>query len=367
MQAPGAASEVSAIELSLRAFADRLHLPGMKTKLAWLMIFAAFAGEAFAAGDAPVQWVKFQDPFEHAFTLDVPKGWTVKGGLFRLGYSDARPMIDLLSPDGRINVRLGDVAIPAYFVPNQFHREGETYDLGAQAQLTVARYRSGQEYAAAYAQSRFRSVCGSLSPQGIDSESPVRDYIPEETAPQKSSVGQSGSACGSGRDGKTAYIYAKTALYQGFWTVEALVSFAAPADQVSLARAIVARASQSFQISPDWREYQKRMDQEALAYQRQRQQSRMRELSRQVAEFEAKMQGMQNQVNAFERGQAAQADQVRRFGDTLTGITPTVDPYGNVHNVWTGPKSGYWTNGLGQTVNSDLSPGAGWQPLTPTQ
>ncbi len=348
----------------MRVFADRFRLPGMKTKLALLTIFAA---EVFAAGDGPVQWTKFQDPFEHAFTVDVPKGWTVKGGLFRLGYSDARPMIDLVSPDGRINIRLGDVAIPAYFIPNQSHREGEIYDLGAQAQLTVARYRSGQEYAAAYGQSRFKSVCGSLSPQGIDSDSPVHDYIPEETAPQKSSAGEAAYVCGSGRDGKTAYVYAKTAFYQGLWTVEALISFAAPADQVSLARAIVARGSQSFQISPEWKEYQKRMDEEALVYQRQRQQSRMRDLSRQVAEFESKMQSMQAQVNAFERGQARQAAQVKSFTDVLNGITPTVDPYGNVRNVWTGPKSGYWTNGLGQTVNSDVSPGAGWQPLKPTQ
>ena len=350
----------------MRALGSRLRLPAMQTKLARFMIFTAFVAEAFAANDAPVQWVKFQDPFEHAFTVDVPKGWTAKGGLFRLGYSDARPMIDLLSPDGRINIRLGDVAIPAYFVPNQFHREGETYDLGAQAQLTVAHYRSGQEYAAAYARSRFKSVCANLSPQAVDSDAAVRDYIPEEIAPEKWSAGQASYSCGSGREAKTAYGYAKTALYQGFWTVEALVSFAAPADQVSLVRAIVARTSQSFQINPDWKEYQKRMDQEALAYQRQRQQSRRRELSHQVAEFEAKMQSMQNQVNAFERGQAAQADQVRRFGDTLTGITPTVDPYGNVHNVWTGSKNGYWINGQGQTVNSDVSPGAGWQPLTPT-
>jgi len=104
---------------------------------------------------AQMGWVSFQDPVESAFTLDVPQGWTAKGGLFRMGYSDARPMVDIQSPDGRIDVRLRDVAIPSYFVPNQLHpREGEIYDLGAQAQLTVARYRSAQEYVGLYAESR---------------------------------------------------------------------------------------------------------------------------------------------------------------------------------------------------------------------
>jgi hypothetical protein len=72
-------------------------------------------------------------------------------------------------------------------------------------------------------------------------------------------------------------------------------------------------------------------------------------------------------VNAFERGQAAQANQVAGFTNALIGITPTTDPLGNERDVWTGPKNGYWTDGLGQTVNSDTSLGPGWQPLTPKQ
>jgi hypothetical protein len=48
------------------------------------------------------------------------------------------------------------------------------------------------------------------------------------------------------------------------------------------------------------------------------------------------------------------------WGNTLTGITPTVDPLnGTTRNVWTGPNSGYWINGLGEVVNSNISPGAG--------
>jgi hypothetical protein len=84
-----------------------------------------------------------------------------------------------------------------------------------------------------------------------------------------------------------AYVYATTSLYQGFWAVHALASFISPADRASLARAILLRCSQSFQLNPEWTRYQKRMDQEALDYQRQRQQARLRALTRQVAEFEA--------------------------------------------------------------------------------
>src|SRR5262249_155218 len=81
---------------------------------------------ALVVGQAESAWAPLQDSSpEHAFVLEVPKGWIAKAGTFRLGYSDVRLMIDLKSPDGKANVRIGDVSIPAYAIPNQFHsREG---------------------------------------------------------------------------------------------------------------------------------------------------------------------------------------------------------------------------------------------------
>ena len=102
--------------------------------------------------------MKFEDPFEQAFTVEVPQGWTIRGGLFRLGYSDYRPMIDLVSPDGTINIRSGDVAVPTYFLPTPTHpREGEVTDLGAQAQGIYAKYRTGKDYAGLYALDAFQN------------------------------------------------------------------------------------------------------------------------------------------------------------------------------------------------------------------
>ena len=314
---------------------------------------------AFAA-----DWTNFQDPLEQSFTADVPQGWIVKGGLFRLGYSDARPMIDMRSPDGRINVRFGDVAIPSYFVPNPYHpKEGDIYDLGAQAQMTVANYRSGQEFAALYASARFKDVCSKPVARQPDAGPPLQS-LPADAPPVKSSSGQAAYRCDANR---VTYVYATTSLYQGFWVVQTLGSFTASPDQAALARSILARCAASFKISPQWRERQKQMDAQAAAYQQARQQQRRRELSQQVAQFEMKMQSMRSQVSGFERQQAKQAAQVESVGNILTGVTQTVDPLGNPRTVYTGPKSGYWTNGQGRVVNSDSSPGAGWSELKQVQ
>ena len=334
--------------------------------LASLSIPAKAQRAATSTPNLRVEWIQFQDPFEKAFTVDVPKGWAVKGGLFRLGYSDERPMVDLLSPDGAINIRLGDVSIPTYTNPQQFHeREGQIYDLGAQAHMVVERYRTGPEFAVLYAQARFAKTCHDPQSDPQASDFSLKDDLPQDsTAPTQASGGQTAFHCVTDHGPRIAYAYTRTALYGQIWQAPAVVSFLAPPDDVASVRDIVSHAVQSFHLNPDWLEYQKRMDAEGLDYQRVRQQGRMRELQAQVQQFETKMQAMQNQVNAFERRQSAQAAQVESFSNVLNGVTPTTDPLtGENRLVWTGPKSNYWVNGLGQVVNSTNAPAAGWRQL----
>ena len=135
-----------------------------------------------ASAQTQLAWMQLQDSGpEHAFALEVPKGWSAKAGTFRLGYSDVRVMVDLKSPDNKMNVRLGDVSIPAYALPNQFHsREGDFVDLGAQAQLTVASYHTGQQYAEKYAQSRFKDLCRSLTPDTHATSVSIPDNLPPD-------------------------------------------------------------------------------------------------------------------------------------------------------------------------------------------
>ena len=311
-------------------------------------------------------YTRWEDSYEHAFALEVPQGWTVRGGMFRLGFSDERPMVDIISPDGKINIRLGDVAIPSYSFPNQLHsREGESYDLGAQAQMTVARYRTGEEFAKLYAVQRFLRQCNSLDPQPIEGAAPVHDYIPNSGGSSSSNAGQISYACDTGANRRIGYVYAQTTAAPTLWQVSALASFLAPPDRVALARTVLQHASETFQLNPQWIEYQKNMDAQGMAYQQWRQQQRRGQIAEQIKQFESQMQAMQNQVNAFERRQQAQADQVTSFTNTLTGIQPTTDPLGNEHDVWMGTKSNYWMDGNGRYLNSTDSPGPGWTLLKP--
>src|SRR5580658_558926 len=326
------------------------------------------AGPAAAAGEPPArtqQWTQFTDPNEHAFTIDIPAGWTVRGGLFRLGYSDERPMVDMRSPDGQINLRLGDVAVPTYATPSPNHtREGEVYDLGLQARMIVARYRTGPEFAVLYAPSRFSEICHNPQSGTPAPELSVADYLPIAPNASQSSSGQIVYRCQGANGPLIAFAYAKTVLTGSIWQAPILASFVAPPDKVAEARALLSHSAQSFRLSPEWMQYQQRLDAEGLQYQRQRQQGRMIALQQQVQQFEAKMRAMQDQVNSFEAHQAAQARQVEGFTDVLNGVTPTTNPLtGETRKVWTGAQDNYWVNGLGQVVNSHDAPAAGWTQL----
>jgi len=335
----------------------------------WLAVFLAFGFLWMCCLSVPPahaqSWVQLQDPSpEHGFALDVPKGWAAKAGMFRLGYSDVRLIVDLKSPDGKATVRLGDVSIPPYAVPNQFHREGEFVDLGAQAQLTVASYHTGQQYAEKYAQSRFKEICKSLTTDAHAPSIPIPDNLPPDPSAKSSSTGEVTYRCESGNGAMTAFVYAKTNLSEGLWTVRNLVSYLAPPEQVSLATDVLQHCVRSFRLNPQWVERQKQMDAYALDYQRQRQAGRIRQIQMQVAQFEQSMKAMQQQVASFERGQQRSAAQSEEWGNILTGITPTVDPLGNRQDVWTGTKSRYFKNGQGTIVNSDtVPPGGGWTEL----
>ena len=317
-----------------------------------------------APGTEPAMaWTTFTDPFEQSFSVEVPQGWTVRGGLFRMGYSDERPMVDLTSPDGRVNVRLGDLSIPTYALPNAYHtREGEPYDLGAQAQLMVARYRTGPQFAVLYSHVRFYRDCHNPAGDANDADFNVPDYLPSQGAPGKTSAGAIAYRCGAGANERIAFAYARTTQSNGIWSVPTMGSLLAPPDLLATARAVLQHCAQTFRINPQWMERQKQMDAYAMKYQQMRQQQRIYELGQQVRQFEAKMQAMRDQVSSFERHQAAFQQQVDGFSQALRGVTPTIDPFtGEAKEVWTGPKSNYWTNGTA-VVNATNGP-AGWSQM----
>jgi hypothetical protein len=113
-----------------------------------------------------IEWVRYTDSAEGAFSIDVPVGWQIQGGMYRFGYFDVRWMIDARSLDGKTILRLSDANVPPYVPPGPHTGpEGQPYVKPQQFQMVVAKVQSADSYAELYAKHRFSEVCKSMTPR----------------------------------------------------------------------------------------------------------------------------------------------------------------------------------------------------------
>lgn len=88
--------------------------------------------------------VPWRDPAEGSFTVPVPRGWRVDGGMRRPNPIAYRPEILVASPDDAIQLRLGDATIPTFGVPYTIPMIGTLPEGTTTAGYTVLRhYRPG--------------------------------------------------------------------------------------------------------------------------------------------------------------------------------------------------------------------------------
>ena len=88
------------------------------------VLAAALAAAPACAQAADATWVQFADPTENAFALEVPQGWTVKGGVKRFSSVVATLWVTAASPDGATQVFIGDPAITPFMIPKNGQAEG---------------------------------------------------------------------------------------------------------------------------------------------------------------------------------------------------------------------------------------------------
>ena len=78
---------------------------------------ASSPAAAPAHGLTDVSWTTFTDPYEDAFTIEVPRGWKVAGGVVRKVSLLPNLVLRVLSPDRRTLLALGDPDSAPYNSP----------------------------------------------------------------------------------------------------------------------------------------------------------------------------------------------------------------------------------------------------------
>jgi hypothetical protein len=358
--------------------------PAMKHKIliAICMTVAAFAcsrSEPTSAGNIPansdqlsksasaLNWVEYTDSAEGAFSIDVPVGWQVQGGMYRFGYFDVRWMIDVRSLDGKIILRIDDANIPPYALPGpRTGRDGQPYFKPQQFQMIVSTYRDGQSYAEMYAKRRFASVCKTMTPRQPD-WSPAMPSAWQIASGGQPTEGRISYDCATSDGPRIASVYARSTLYRstGFWLADPVISIITTPSAASLAQSMVQRMIGSWRENPQWKQHQDRMTQVGLKQIRENFGQFMKQMQ---AYHQARAAAMNQQVAGFEARQNEQAQQVSSWGKTISGLQSVRDPQtGNQFQVFSGPKANYYMNGTGVKINSNISPGADFHQLTPVQ
>ena len=320
---------------------------------------AAYASAVGGTAPAKTAWVTYDDPGEHAFTIEVPQGWSVQGGMYRFGYFDVRGTVDMRSPDGKILMRFDDANIPPYVLPGRNRPpEGQMYSKPQQFQMMVENYRDAQSFAETYGKTRFRQACQNLTPE-TGTWKPTMPSIVLETHPQNATEGTVDYTCESGGGIRRASVFVRTSLFgtdpnTAFWVADPVLSALTTPELMPVAQGIMQHVLDTFQVNPEWKQYQARMTQEGAALIRRNFQTFLAQMQQQHQAF---TNSLNQQVAGFEARQNAQQAQFESFDRTLVGIQNASDPLTGEHfQVWTGPNANYYRNGLGNTVNSNSLP-----------
>jgi hypothetical protein len=258
---------------------------------------------AALAQAAPANWVQFVDPTERAFALDVPQGWVVKGGIKRFSEISVQPWFNATSPDGTVQIFIGDPQIPVFSVPKPNQAEGtQVPPVSAEFEPGVAlNYRPGFEFAKLYGPKNLAAIgCTGAALTGTQSMPDLARFQYQlavahlqgiavrggYTAPQHE-AGLATFTCQSGGKTMAAGVVADTSQpgAVGIWGVALVSGYLTSPDQAASALASLNRMLASRQPNPQWDEAMRQKLQESLTRQNQQSDQFMAQMNRQSQDF----------------------------------------------------------------------------------
>ncbi|MBS0295091.1 MAG: hypothetical protein JSR45_02185 [Proteobacteria bacterium] len=227
-------------------------------------------GGFMGMGGPAVQWTTFTDPNEHSFSVEVPVGWQVQGGLRRLTTQDVRSEIVARSPDGSMEVFLGDQSVPNFVMPNQMTefagmREGSPYQIGYGNVAIIARYAPGDVFARTWGANRISRVCGGprqIAGAPLPQADQAIDFGYQQGGVQASTrSGEAKFDCSWQGAPGAGYAFATTLAAQvqggaGMWQASSMSGFASRADHAQQAADILAHMNATFQLDQNWSQRQ---------------------------------------------------------------------------------------------------------------
>jgi hypothetical protein len=210
-----------------------------------------------------VSYTSFTDPREGAFSVEVPAGWKIDGGLIRVTAWEYRILLRAVSPDGDTLVRLYDPDLGTFATPTRLMatvglREGMPYNLYGNHWF-IEHYLPGDEFAAQYAAKLARDFQASGVAMKDTSPLPQWDKSGNSYGSEwKIAGGQAAFTCQRNGRAYSGWVAAATQVGSipstegALWYARALVAFLAPSEQAPIADQIAQHMFKSFHMNDQW-------------------------------------------------------------------------------------------------------------------
>lgn len=240
-------------------------------------ILASFRCTGAPAGAGParsaLEWVRWRDPLEGAFTVEVPKGWRVEGGLKRFAPTDPRGQIVVTSPDGLVRASAGDWEIPTFTEPTRLgvqlgFTEGKWYAPAGTQQFLIRRYLTGLEVGRDYVQRKIGSSVAGLEiakeRERTDLAAPFVEEMRRAAVPGQSGRATAGEIAFQGRLGERPavgvyFCGTRVSTLQSpgidpisIWGVVILNGWVAVKEKAGVGASVLDRLVRSFEYTPEW-------------------------------------------------------------------------------------------------------------------
>jgi hypothetical protein len=323
-----------------------------------------FIGPSVRPNADTLHFVRWTDPREYAFSLEVPEGWQIEGGMFRGGVVDTRPAVELTSPDRQVRVTYGDAGIPPFTEPNPMlsfagMNEGSWYSPGYATKMMVWRYLTGAQYARMHVETKVAAATTRLRFTEVRDRPDVSQIL---NAPHANfaalvniqvSAGEAAFTCDyAGQPLQGYYLAATQRMDMGLgagWSVTQLYGYIATPERTLQAQDVLMRMLQTFTFDLNWQAMQSRS---AVT------------TSNIVTQANNDISRMIN--DSYWRRQAVLDDINRKWSNVILGKTDVIDPVtGETWKVTSGANY-YWRNaGTNTIVGTDVydRPNINFEPL----
>lgn len=306
-----------------------------------------------------ISWTKFVDPKQGAFSIDVPRGWRVDGGMEQPMAVDTRAWVRAVSPDQQIIILLGDATIPSYTNPTMQLTSlgfppGSKYSPGYGFNTIVSYYVPAHKYVPNYGRRNLKKLSiKNIQLLGIKNHPNLARQLNQGFNTRTySAVTCKFSGIANGKP-VSAFFLGSTRKEEGLWYATLLNTIVSQANREDEAMRVYLHMYKSFQMNPNWQQGQLNLT---------------KHFSRRM--FQTWRDINQIMRDSYNYRSAIQDKGHRQTVNALRGTQDMVDPStGTVYNVESGPNY-HWINNDGYTTvgsNQLLYPGANWSRLVNVQ